>query len=224
MKTKKMLGKLLKQKRGMVGIEAAIVLIAFVIVAAAFSFMVVNMGLFSAQRGRETIQQGVSEASSPLTLDGSIQIQVAVLNGNDTQVNVTGIMVPLKTLGVRYVPMSSPESEVTCRIENKTVYADMYQGIWNGNLTGDQPVDQKFSDLVLNTTAGNAALFIGASDGDSSLDYNEKGFMVIRLNPAYAADERDHVFVEIRPEKGAPLTIEFIIPPQLTVGWHTIGS
>ncbi|MEM2352287.1 MAG: archaellin/type IV pilin N-terminal domain-containing protein, partial [Thermoproteota archaeon] len=34
----------------MIGIEAAIVLIAFVIVAAAFSFMVINMGLFSTQR------------------------------------------------------------------------------------------------------------------------------------------------------------------------------
>jgi flagellin FlaB len=220
------LRRLLKQKRGMVGIEAAIVLIAFVIVAAAFSFMVVNMGLFSTQRGRETIQQGVSEASSPLTLDGSIQIQS---NGTDPPVigdvcTVHAFMVPLKTLGVRYVPMSSPESEVTCRIENKVIYADMYEGIKNTGLTGELPADQKFDDLVGNTTAGRAALFIGSSDSDSSLDYDEKGFMVIRLEDVTAAEERDHVFVEIRPEKGAPLTLEFIIPPQLTLGWHTIGS
>ncbi|MEM1515018.1 MAG: archaellin/type IV pilin N-terminal domain-containing protein [Candidatus Bathyarchaeia archaeon] len=44
-----------RSRRGMIGIEAAIVLIAFVIVAAAFSFMVINMGLFSTQRGKETI-------------------------------------------------------------------------------------------------------------------------------------------------------------------------
>jgi len=223
MKTKKMLDKLLKQKRGMVGIEAAIVLIAFVIVAAAFSFMVVNMGLFSTQRSRETIQQGVSEASSPLVLDGSIHINVAALTGSDTEVNVTGIVVPLKTLGVRYVPMSSPESEVTCRIENKTIYADMYAGIIP--ITTANPTGHNMSELLANVTAVDQAnLFIGNSDGDSSLDYDEKGYMVLWLDLPNAAAEREHVFIEIRPEKGAPLSIEFIIPPQLTEGWHTIGS
>jgi archaellin len=73
-------------------------------------------------------------------------------------------------------------------------------------------------------TAEEAQLFIGNSDGDSSLDYDEKGYMVFNLGPGNTAAEREHVFVEIRPEKGAPLTIEFIIPPQLTEGWHTIGS
>jgi len=220
MKTEKMLGKLLKQKRGMVGIEAAIVLIAFVIVAAAFSFMVVNMGLFSTQRGRETIQEGLSEASSPLTLDGSIHINVATLAVNNTVVNVTGIVIPLKTLGVRYVPMSSPESEVTCRIENTTVFADMYTGI---NTTVN-PTDHTNSELLAAVNEKEAQLFIGNSDGDSSLDYNEKGYLVFKLDLASAAAEREHVFIEIRPEKGAPLTIEFIVPPQLTEGWHTIGS
>jgi len=222
MKTKKMLGKLLKQKRGMIGIEAAIVLIAFVIVAAAFSFMVVNMGLFSTQRGRETIQQGVSEASSPLTLDGSMHIHVVAETGSGG-FNVTGIVVPLKTLGVRYVPMHNPESEVTCRIEQEIVFADMYLGIIP--IATADPTDHTCTELLANvTTPDSANLFIGGSDGDSSLDYNEKGYMVFKLGPANAAAERQHVFIEIRPEKGAPLTIEFIIPPQLTAGWHTIGS
>jgi archaellin len=57
-----------------------------------------------------------------------------------------------------------------------------------------------------------------------SLDYDEKGFMVFKLGTDNTAKQREHVFIEIRPEKGAPLTIEFIIPPQLTQGWHTIGS
>jgi flagellin FlaB len=214
MKTKKMLGKLLKQKRGMVGIEAAIVLIAFVIVAAAFSFMVVNMGLFSTQRGRETIQEGLSEASSPLTLDGSIHIWV-----NTSETTVSGIVIPLKTLGVRYVPMSSPESEVTCRIENITIFADMYNDIDTTN-----PAGENLTALVSATAEDRAELFIGNSDGDSSLDYNEKGFLAFNLGPGNTAAEREHVFIEIRPEKGAPLTIEFIVPPQLTEGWHTIGS
>ena len=212
MNMKKTLQKFLKQTRGMVGIEAAIVLIAFVIVAAAFSFMVVNMGLFSTQRGRETIQQGVAEASSPLTLDGSIHIRA-----ESSEVN--GIVIPLKTLGVRYVPMDTPETEITLRVENHTAIADCYSGI-----SGTDPLDQNLEDLWDEMNSTDAMLFIGNSDLDSSLDYNEKGFLVIYLDTANTAAEREHVFVEIRPEKGAPLSIEFIVPPQLTDGWLTVGS
>ena len=39
-----------KDKRGIVGIEAAIVLIAFVVIAAALACVVINMGFYSAQK------------------------------------------------------------------------------------------------------------------------------------------------------------------------------
>jgi len=54
-----------RSKRAIVGIEAAIVMIAFVVIAAAFAFMVVNMGLFSTQRSQEAIQQGLKDSSPP---------------------------------------------------------------------------------------------------------------------------------------------------------------
>ncbi|MEM3162665.1 MAG: archaellin/type IV pilin N-terminal domain-containing protein, partial [Candidatus Bathyarchaeia archaeon] len=44
---KKAINKLAKCKRGMVGLEAAIILIAFVIIAGTFAFMVINQGLFA---------------------------------------------------------------------------------------------------------------------------------------------------------------------------------
>jgi flagellin FlaB len=203
----------------MVGIEAAMVLIAFVIVAAAFSFMVVNMGLFSTQRGRETIQQGVSEASSPLTLDGSIHVNVVVDTGG---VNVTGIVVPLKTLGVRYVPMSSNESEVTCRVENETMFGDMYNGI--DDSAGKGPQLEDLFALIVDTVQNRAELFIGNSDLDSSLDIGEKGFFVVYFGSADQASVGDFIFLEVRPERGAPLSVEFIVPSELIVGWSTIGA
>lgn len=214
MKIRQSLRKLLKQNRGMIGIEAAIVLIAFVIVAAAFSFMVVNMGLFSTQRGRETITQGISEASSPLVLDGSIQIFV-----NTTETTASAIVVPLKTLGVRYVPMHAPETEVSLRVETHTAFANIYSGI-----DATEPANATLDTLVTATNSGNMTLYIGNSNGDSSLDYDEKGFLVVTLSTGNTAAERERVWMEIRPEQGAPLTVEFIVPPQLTEGWHTIGS
>ena len=202
-------------RRGMVGIEAAIVLIAFVIVAAAFSFMVVNMGLFATQRGRDTVQQGLQEASTPLTLDGSILIR-----GNSDGDGIDVIIIPLKTMGVEYVPMGTNTTVVTLRIENKTAYANIYQGI---NTT--DPTGKTFDQLVtgLSGSSTQAKLFIENSDGDNSLDFQEKGYLIIYLKSADNAVKRDHIFIEIRPEKGAPLSIEFVVPPQIQSGYMTIG-
>ncbi|GBF09192.1 flagellin [Aeropyrum pernix] len=45
----------MKGRKGIVGIEAAIVLIAFVIVAAALAFVALNMGLFTTQKSKEVM-------------------------------------------------------------------------------------------------------------------------------------------------------------------------
>jgi flagellin FlaB len=58
--------------KGIVGIETAIVLIAFVIVAAALAFVALNMGMFTTQKSKETIGRGLGEASSALEVDGSM--------------------------------------------------------------------------------------------------------------------------------------------------------
>ncbi len=203
----------LKQKRGMVGIEAAIVLIAFVIVAAAFSFMVVNMGLFATQRGRETIQEGILEASSPLLLDGT-----TYLRGVSGQ-KVDAVVVPLKTMGTGYVAMARNSTQMTLRVGTHTAIANMYGGI-NTTDPQDKSLDQLVAALGSNT---NSTLFIGNSNGDTSLHYGEKGFLVVNLAPSDQASEGEHVFIEIRPEKGAPLSVEFIVPPELVIGWLTVG-
>ena len=63
---------LLKSKAAMTGIETAIILIAFVIVAASFAFVVLNMGFFTAQRSKTVIGSGLAEASSAIEIDGSV--------------------------------------------------------------------------------------------------------------------------------------------------------
>jgi len=48
--------------RGVVGIESAIVLIAFVIVAAALAFVVLNMGFATSQKAKTAIVATLGEA------------------------------------------------------------------------------------------------------------------------------------------------------------------
>ena len=59
-------------RRGVTGLETAIILIAFVLVASVFAFTVLSTGIFSAERGKETIHPGHRGARSSLELKGSI--------------------------------------------------------------------------------------------------------------------------------------------------------
>jgi archaeal flagellin FlaB len=57
---------------GFTGLEAAIVLIAFVVVAAVFSYVVLGAGFFTTQKAQETVHTSVQQASSTLEIVGNV--------------------------------------------------------------------------------------------------------------------------------------------------------
>jgi archaeal flagellin FlaB len=57
---------------GFTGLEAAIVLIAFVVVAAVFSYVVLGAGFFTTQKSQEVVHTGVQQASSTLQIMGDV--------------------------------------------------------------------------------------------------------------------------------------------------------
>jgi len=61
-----------RDERGMTGLETAIILIAFVTVAAVFGYAVLSAGLFSAERGKETVYAGLAQAKANMELSGSV--------------------------------------------------------------------------------------------------------------------------------------------------------
>ncbi len=71
-------------QRGITGLETAIILIAFVVVASVFAYTVLSSGLFSTQKAQEAVYGGLSEAQSTLQLKGSVVANgVAQLNNCD---------------------------------------------------------------------------------------------------------------------------------------------
>jgi len=54
------------------GLEAAIVLIAFVVVAAVFSYVVLGAGFFTTQKSQEVVHTGISQASSSMEIIGNV--------------------------------------------------------------------------------------------------------------------------------------------------------
>jgi flagellin FlaB len=59
-------------ERGITGIETSIILIAFVIVASVFAYVVLSAGLFSTQKAKEAIHAGLEEAKSTIEVKGNI--------------------------------------------------------------------------------------------------------------------------------------------------------
>ena len=61
-----------RSERGITGLETAIILIAFVVVASVFAFTVLSTGIFAAERGKETVYAGLEQARGSIELKGSV--------------------------------------------------------------------------------------------------------------------------------------------------------
>jgi len=72
-----------RDRRGITGLETAIVLIAFVVVSATFAFAVLSTGLFSSDQAKATINAGLQETTGTLELRGPVIIE---WNSTDSKV------------------------------------------------------------------------------------------------------------------------------------------
>jgi flagellin FlaB len=68
----KSLKRFARNKKAISGLETAIVLIAFVIVASAFAYAVLNMGFLATQKSQQVVLGGLQGASAALVVDGPV--------------------------------------------------------------------------------------------------------------------------------------------------------
>lgn len=61
-----------RREQGMTGLETAIILIAFVTVASVLAYSVLSAGIFSAEKGKETVYKGLESAQNTLKVQGSV--------------------------------------------------------------------------------------------------------------------------------------------------------
>jgi flagellin FlaB len=72
------------EERGITGLETAIILIAFVVVATVFAFVVLTTGIFSSERGKETVYAGLQKARGTMEVRGGV---VATATGSPLAVS-----------------------------------------------------------------------------------------------------------------------------------------
>ncbi|MBR1368402.1 hypothetical protein RJ53_02355 [Methanocalculus chunghsingensis] len=61
-----------KNENAFTGLEAAIVLIAFVVVAAVFSYVMLGAGFFTAQKAQDVVHSGIGQAASSIEVIGDV--------------------------------------------------------------------------------------------------------------------------------------------------------
>ncbi len=209
--------KLSKNKRGIVGIEAAIVLIAFIIVAAALSYVVINMGFYTTQKAKDAMASGLEESLNALQLDGVVTAKT------DGESHIEWVVFPVKlSAGRAAIDLKNETLAMTMYLPNATLL-NIYRGIFNETEYGADPVDlervlSNATTLFANSTEKDYALsIIYNDDGDTVLEPTEKAFFVIHLdtsafNGSRALKDYDIVTIEVKGAKGAALTIERMVP------------
>jgi flagellin FlaB len=71
-------------EKGITGLETAIILIAFVTVAAVLAYSVLSAGIFSSERGQEAVYRGLEQAQASMQVAGNVYC-----TGNVTAENVS---------------------------------------------------------------------------------------------------------------------------------------
>jgi flagellin FlaB len=192
----KTLRRMHKDDRGMTGLETAIILIAFVTVAAVFGYAVLSAGLFSAERGKETIYSGLQQAKSNLELAGSV---VATSSDNTT---VDTILVTVRN-AIAGEPIDLTECDGTADATNVCVISLSTK-------------DDYLNDIKWTKTP------IGNADNDSLLEVGEQFEITIdtsdlgtgkTLTNTLSANE---VFnIQVKPNLGSTITIQRTLPAQI---------
>jgi flagellin FlaB len=202
-----MLKKFLNREKGITGLETAIILIAFVVVAAVFAYTALSAGLFSTQKSQEAVYSGLKEAQSTLEIRGGV-IAVAATTGS------AGTIAQLKftvgnVLGGEAIDFTIPtdaDDDGVADTGSSNVVVINYQDQY-------QAVDDLYWEI---SKLGNA-------DDDDLLESNERfeitigddgaaGDLIDALAVAHPLSVKTTFNLEILTPAGATLTIERTTP------------
>jgi archaeal flagellin FlaB len=117
-------------QKGMTGLETAIILIAFVTVASVLAYSVLSAGIFSAERGKETVYSGLEQAQSSLEVKGAV-------------IGTSADNIRLTTMRIK-IGLVDPQQQV----DSAALYLTYYDSVYTKQLTG--------ADYTLAKVAGSA--------------------------------------------------------------------
>ncbi|MDI6857685.1 MAG: hypothetical protein QME71_05150 [Dehalococcoidia bacterium] len=150
-----------REEEGITGLETAIILIAFVVVATVFAFVVLSTGLFSSERGKEAVYSGLQKTRGSLELRGSV-----IANTDGT--NVTSLVFDLANAAG-----GEPVNLDPAATSNKVVMAYRDASVANSDLVwerawlvgdGDNLLEAgELAEITLTMASQTPAITLGAN-------------------------------------------------------------
>lgn len=219
--------------RGVIGVESAIVMIAFVIVAAALAFVVLNMGFSTTQKAKTTIASSLGEASSALEVAGKV-----TASGNTTSAILEVVGIPIKVASGGESVNLAPGTAAVKYLSNTVTYDNIYAGTLTENGDGDDDVSGEWASLELATDdAADGDLYINEDPFDATgiptstkafiywtqnsnnndiLDQGEHAVLAIAYKVGDRPSALDKIRAEVLVPTGSALTIERQVPSVTT--------
>ena len=182
-------------QRGVTGLDAGLITIAFVVVASVFAFTALTTGLFATDPATDTVSAGLSEARGTMVLKGDI-VATAAVTGGSGAIDSLNFLVT-NAAGGEPIDMTVGTTIVR--------YTD------------------RFQTALLNQTGEFTSAELGSGDGDTLMEAPEMEApevfeinipsMVDLLATDLAVDET--FTIEVIPPKGAVLFIQRTLPISL---------
>ncbi|HEY33301.1 MAG TPA: hypothetical protein G4O10_09405 [Dehalococcoidia bacterium] len=210
-----------RNERGITGLETAIILIAFVVVASVFAYTVLSAGIFSSQKAKEAIYSGLDESTSSMEPRGGVTAYSGTVGATETVVKVSfTVTTALPGYAADLTPpYTASDTDLT--------------GSGMQNVCLVSYIDD--SQLIMDTAW--TVDFIGKNNGDYLLDADEQAVITVWLadyaassyatgidetDPFIDAEEDmlsvyDTFTMEVRGEKGAILCMERTVPGRFDV-------
>jgi len=111
-----------RDQKGITGLETAIILIAFVVVAAVFAYTVLSAGLFSTQKSSEAVYNALEEASNTLETRGSLIAYQGTAAIDSTVGKVEFTVTNATSKGTQAVDLTAPYSLVAGALTKDAVH------------------------------------------------------------------------------------------------------
>ncbi len=225
---------LLRGARGITGLETAIILIAFVVVASVFAFTVLSTGVFSAERSKDTIYAGLEEARSSLEPRGAlIAYSGGDSGGTATVFKVSFIVAP--AVAGESIDLTPPytaggtgtDPDIVSNAEYRTIisYTDQNQFLpdvpWSVNFIGEASADNLLEagekaeitvwilrrDFSVTNVADANAVVGWTADVNGAHGILATGGTFLTPN--------DKFTLEVKPDSGSVMTLQRTLPPRL---------
>lgn len=174
-----------RDEKGQTALETAIILIAFIVVATVFAFVILSAGTASTERSESAIAQGLEGVQSSLMTRGTV-------------IGTSAGGTAVETI-VFYVTLAGDEPVDLTDTSGTNVVVISYRS----------------NDQFINELDWAVAWIGANSDGDALLESGEQAEITVTIPAGAALAENTEFTLEVRPPTGAVLPLTATTPAAL---------